>query len=138
MLKVCKTENCSGVDNLHSYLNSVRHKPFEWGVHDCVQFVKNAVEAQTKNKIDLPNYTNLRQAISLCKKVCIVSELDGRFARCNHIPPIGSIVAVQDTMRVNTGPRLGIVVSDKAAFVSPNGLVYQKLRPETDLYWIVK
>jgi hypothetical protein len=138
LLKVCKTENCSGEDSLNKYLESVRHKPFEWGVHDCVQFTKGAVKAQTNRDIDLPHYSSIRGAISLCKTICLVSELDKMFDRCNHIPPIGSIVAVGDTYRTSTGPRLGVVVSDKAAFVSPNGLVFSKLRPETDLYWIVK
>jgi hypothetical protein len=135
--KVCKTENCSGAASLSDYLASVRDKPFEWGVHDCVQFARGAAEAQTGAEFPLPEYSGLRGALALCKRICLIAELDKRFARCKHVPPIGSIVAVQDTERESIGYRLGVVVSDKAAFVSPSGLVFAKLRPETDMYWIV-
>jgi hypothetical protein len=136
--KLSKTEKSSGADSLNSYLESVRDKPFEWGVHDCVLFAKGAAEAQTGAEFPIPEYVGLRGAIDLCKRICLVSELDKRFERCGHVPPVGSIVAVQDTLRAGIGYRLGVVVSDKAAFVSPKGLVFAKLRPETDLYWIVK
>jgi len=136
--KLSKTENCSGADSLNSYLESVRNKPFEWGVHDCLHFAIGAAEAQTGAEFPLPKYEGIKGAIALCKRLCLVSELDKRFARCGHVPPVGSIVAVRDTEREAIGYRLGVVVSDKAAFVSPKGLVFAKLRPETDLYWIVK
>ena len=137
MSKACKTVSYSGAASLHDYLASVRDKPFEWGVHDCVQFARGAAEAQTGAGFPLPEYSGLRGALALCKRVCLVTELDKRFERCTHVPPVGSIVGVQDTEREGIGYRLGVVVSDKAAFVSPIGLVFVKLRPETDLYWIV-
>jgi hypothetical protein len=136
--RVCKTANCSGAASLSDYLASVRDKPFEWGVHDCVQFARGAAEAQTGVTFLLPEYKGLRGALAVCRRVCLIAELDKLFTRCAHVPPVGSIVAVQDTEREGIGYRLGVVVSDRAAFVSPNGLVFAKLRPDTDLYWIVK
>lgn len=135
MSKACKTVSCSGAASLNDYLASVRDRPFEWGVHDCVQFARGAAEAQTGAKFPLPEYSGLRGAMALCKRVCLVTELDKRFARCKHVPPVGSIVAVQDGDGI--GLRLGVVVSDKAAFVSPSGLVFVKLQPATDIYWTV-
>lgn len=129
--------NCSGAASLNEYLARVRDKPFEWGVHDCVQFARKAAEAQTGAQFPLPEYSGLRGALALFKRICLVSELDKRFQRCAHVPPVGSIVAAQDTEREAIGYRLGVVVSDKAAFVSPIGLVFVKLWPETDMYWIV-
>jgi hypothetical protein len=136
--KLSKIEKCSGADSLNSYLDSVRHAPFDWGVHDCVIFAKEAAEAQTGATYPLPSYTGIRGALEVCKRVCLVSELDKLFERCAHVPPVGSIVAVEDTKSAGIGYRLGVVVSDKAAFVSPKGLVFDKLRPDTDIYWIVK
>jgi hypothetical protein len=100
-------------------------------------FARKAAEVQTGAQFPLPEYSGLRGALVACKRICLVSELDKRFRRCAHVPPVGSIVAVQDTERESIGYRLGVVVSDKAAFVSPSGLVFAKLRPETDMYWIV-
>jgi hypothetical protein len=136
--KACKTKNSSGAANLNEYLARARGKPFDWGTHDCVQFVRGAAEVQTGASFPLPEYASLRGALALCKSISLVAELDKLFDRCEHVPPVGSIVAVHDTERESVGYRLGVVVSDKAAFVSPSGLVFAKLRPETDLYWIVK
>jgi hypothetical protein len=125
------------VARLHAYLASVRHRPFQWGAHDCVIFARDAVAAYTGKAHTLPAYTTLREAVIAARNMSIVEELDRRFARCRHVPPVGSLVAVVDSDAPGIGYRLGVVVSDKAAFVSPSGLTFAKLRPNTDLYWTV-
>jgi hypothetical protein len=125
------------VSDLHAYLAQVRHRPFEWGVHDCVIFARDAVAAYTGQVHALPVYANIREAVVAARTLNIVEELDRRFVRCRHVPPVGSLVAVADPDAPGIGHRLGVVVSDKAAFVSPSGLTFARLRPDTDLYWTV-
>jgi hypothetical protein len=134
--KACKTKNSSGAASLNDYLASVRDKPFEWGVHDCAHFTLGAVEAQTGVRHDPPEYSNARGAFACFVKQRMSDWFDERFERCAHVPPVGSIVVIKCDDAITQ--RAGVVVSDKAAFVSPSGLVFAKLRPETDLYWIVK
>jgi hypothetical protein len=134
--KACKTKNSSGAANLNEYLASVRDKPFEWGTHDCAHFTLGAVEAQTGVWHEPPKYSNARSAFACFVAQSMAEWFDERFTRCAHVPPVGSIVVVKCEDAITE--RAGVVVSDKAAFVSPIGLVFAKLRPETDLYWIVK
>ena len=119
--------------SLNDYLDHVRDLRFEWGVHDCVQFARGAVEAQGGD-CPVPEYRGQRGALALSRRMCVVTYLDRVLVRCPHVPPVGSIVLVRDGDQW----RLGVVVSDKAAFVSSAGLVFARLRPESDLYWTVR
>lgn len=132
-----RTRNSSGVARLNDYIAAARKRPFAWGEHDCVQFVRGHVEMQTDRLIPVPSYRGKRGAVALLRTYDLKKELDARFARCPHVPPRGSIVARKTPEDRPLGYVLGIVVSDRAAFVSPNGLVFAKLEPETDSYWIV-
>ena len=136
MSKVYKTKNYSGADNLSKYIEDVRDKPFEWGVHDCAHFTLGAVEAQTGIKYEPPKYSNAREAFACFVEQSMISWFDERFTRCPHIPPVGSIVITRCSEAITQ--RTGIVVSDKAAFVSPTGLVFIKLNPDKDVYWSLR
>jgi hypothetical protein len=83
-----------------------------------------------------PRYSTACGAARLALRLNLLAHLDRTFWRCAHVPPPGSLVAVREDGP--TGYRLGVVISDRAAFVSPNGLVFDRLQPETDLYWVVK
>jgi len=134
--KLSKIDLSSGAERLNDYLEGVRHTPFAWGSHDCLRFVLGAVEAQTGRAYALPVYADPAGAARAARGRDILAELDQAFRRCAHVPPPGSIVAVKE--RGPLGYRLGVVVSDRAAFVSPSGLIFDTLQPETDLYWIVQ
>lgn len=123
------------MQELSDYLESVRSRPFEWGVHDCLHFPLRAVEAQTGVWHAPPVYASPKEALRHARNIDIVAEFDARFTRCAHVPPLGSLVVTPtgDGLRW----RGGVVVSDRAAFVSPSGLVFARLRPDTDLYWTV-
>jgi len=121
---------------LHAYLDAWRDRPFAWGPHDCFHFAMGAASAQTGDVYDLPHYTSVRGAVEASREATLLQRVDQYFARCTHVPPPGSLVAVQEDGPI--GYRLGVVVSDKAAFVSPNGLVFARLHPKTDIYWVVK
>jgi hypothetical protein len=106
-----------------------------WGEHDCVHFAVRAASAQTGRDYPLPSYTGLKGAIRTAREHNLLAELDQHFTPCPHVPPRGSIVATKASDFL--GFRLGVVVSDKAAYVSPNGLIFARLRPHTDRYWTV-
>jgi len=131
----CKTEKSSGAARLTEYLEEGRHRPFEWGVHDCLHFSLRAVEAQTGVWHSPPTYTSPKEALRQVRHMDVVAEFDARFSRCPHVPPLGSLVVTptDDGLRW----RAGVVVSDRAAFVSPSGLVFARLRPDIELYWTV-
>jgi hypothetical protein len=132
-LNPCRTATCSGVEILSDYLTRVRSHPFAWGSHDCLHFAIGAMTAQTGVTYPLPAYDSPAGALRLARRMDLIGTLDRTFRRCPHVPPPGSLVAVKEDGP--TGYRLGVVVSDKAAFVSPNGLAFARLQPSTDLYW---
>lgn len=91
------------------------------------------MSAQTGRAYPLPSYRSPAGALRAARRTDLIAELDRHFRRCAHVPPPGALVAVREDGP--TGYRLGVVVSDKAAYVSPNGLVFARLQPDTDLYW---
>ena len=133
MSKPCKIERYSGAANLAEYIEAARDTPFEWGSHDCLHFAIGAASMQTGRRYPLPRYSTACGAARLAQRLRLLEHLDRTFWRCPHVPPPGSLVAVKEDGP--TGYRLGVVVSDKAAFVSPNGLAFARLQPSTDLYW---
>ena len=133
MSKPSKTATCSGVESLIDYIEAARDRPFAWGSHDCLHFAIGAMSAQTGKTYPLPDYGCPTGALRLARRRDFLKELDQHFRRCDHVPPPGSLVAVKEDGP--TGHRLGVVVSDRAAYVSPNGLVFARLQPDTDLYW---
>lgn len=135
MSRPFKTRNSSGAARLNDYIEAARTRRFAWGEHDCVHFVRGHIEAQTGESIPLPAYQGKRAALALLDAYDPFVALDARFPRCVHVPPRGSIVARQAPDQRPLGYILGIVVSDRAAFVSPSGLVFARLTPETDIYW---
>jgi hypothetical protein len=131
--KPSKTERYSGADSLNDYLDAARDRPFVWGSHDCLHFAVGAMTAQTGQTYVLPSYGCPTSALRAARRTDLLAALDWHFRRCAHVPPPGSLVAVKENGPL--GYRLGVVVSDKAAYVSPNGLVFDRLQPDTDLYW---
>lgn len=131
----CKTVKSSGAARLADFIEAVRHRPFEWGVHDCLHFPLRAVEAQTGIWHAPPAYASPKEALRHARHINIVTEFDTRFRRCPHVPPAGSLVVTPTDDGLNW--RGGVVVSDRAAYVSPSGLVFARLRPDIELYWTV-
>lgn len=131
----CKTEKSSGAARLDEYLESVRALPFVWGEHDCLHFPLRAAEAQTGVWHEPPTYTSTREALHHARALDIVAEFDARFVRCAHVPPKGSLVLTPSTGGIKW--RGGVVVSHRAAYVSPSGLIFASLQPSVELYWKV-
>jgi hypothetical protein len=134
--KLSRTARFSGAVNLTDFIEAARRRPFVWGVHDCVHFAVAAATAQTGKTYPLPKYVGLRGAMRAAKEHNFLAEMDEHFTPCPCVPPPGSIVATKTSDFL--GFRLGVVVSDKAAYVSPSGLLFARLRPATDRYWKVR
>jgi len=122
---------------LSKYLESVRSKPFEWGVHDCMIFANACVKAQTGAGFAddwASGYSTIRQClvhhIIKLREVGardIVAAIDTRLKRStSRFAPRGSIVALPAPESF-TGYGLGVVVSHRAAFVGLGGLSFMTL-----------
>jgi hypothetical protein len=131
---------------LAGYLDAVRDKPFEWGIHDCMIFTNACVKAQTGSGFAddwASGYKTIRQClvhhIIKLREVGardIVEAIDKRLPRSAYkFAPRGSIVAMPAPESF-TGYALGVVVSHRAAFVGPDGLSFVTLSGD-DIAWEV-
>ena len=134
---------------LEVYIESIRSKPFNWGLHDCVVFANQIVKVQTgKGFLDehLPDYdTALKanrtyQTILTAMKVSNLKEaLDTKLKRfIGLIPPKGSIVCKEHIQRMEygIGYNLGVAIAHRAGFLSENGLQFLRIR-SGDVFWTV-
>lgn len=119
--------------SLNEYIKSVRDKPFEWGVHDCLIFSNTAFRAyhgwgyaddwlgryvKDGNPL-LPSQMRVEfGAIDFDEAV------GERLQPITHVPPKGALVATKKAERWAVGYALGISVGIKAAFLSRQGVVY--------------
>ena len=134
--------------SLNEYLDSVRTRSFEWGVLDCVKFVSGALEAQgnfifdTKSLAPYNDEKSARKAfievMRSNKCTSMPQVLDKLLRRCYYVPKHGSVVAKTDMKDTSTGYRLGIVDGRHGVFMGLEGLIFEPLDLETDLYWEVK
>jgi hypothetical protein len=130
-----------GQKQLNDYLREVKDKPFRWGEHDCLIFSNNAFAAYhgfgyaeewfgRYSRDGKPKKTaDMRQEFG----VEFFDEMIGsKLTQISHIPPKGAIVATSNTAERHCAVRfipyaLGISVGTKAAFLSPNGVLYLPL-----------
>lgn len=132
---------------LDCFVESVRHKKFEWGDNDCLSFVGGCLEAQTgENKITdwsgsystrWGAFLNYRRKLYSFGFDSIIEALDARFERqCVRLPSRGCIILRPQKSAVMSFV-FGIVLSEYAAFVGSDGLVFT-LIDDDDLFWGVK
>jgi hypothetical protein len=131
------------------YIESVRHKPFVWGSHDCLTFTNNACRILTgKGYADdwVGSYSDARSAFRWYKGLLkdygfenIVDATDGRLSRIKSIaPPFGSLVARPHITASNvTDVAFGVAVSKKVAFVDEQSLVFLTATQD-DIFWSLK
>ena len=128
-----------------AYVERVRSHPFVWGRHDCMTFANAAVTAYRGrgfaddwvNAYSTENEASSHAAALLLAMGAgnVVEAVDRRLDRSRSlIPPRASVVARPSDGVLGYG--FGVMVSDRAAFVGPRGLVMLKVRP-TDICWSV-
>ena len=135
---------------LEIYIEKIRKKPFNWGIHDCVVFANEIVKIQTgKGFLDdhLPDYDNAIKAnrtyrtILVDLKVNNIKEaIDTKLRRfIGLIPPKGSIVCKEEKkerMEYGIGYNLGVAIDHRAGFLGENGLQFLRIKSE-DVFWQV-
>ena len=135
--------------DLEIYIEKVRNKPFNWGLHDCVVFANEIIKVQTgKGFFDkyIPDYDTAIKAnrtyrtILVDMKVSTIKEaIDTKLDRyIGMIPPKGSIVCRehQQKMEYGIGYNLGVAVDHRAGFLGETGLSFQKIQSK-DVFWTV-
>lgn len=140
--------NADRLSRLNEYLESVRHKPFAWGTHDCMTFANDCVRAQRGTGFAddwLGSYRTPKQCLAHYmrklrsnNRLDIIDGMDHRLNRIRTtIPPRGSIVAKPvSNDEAFTGFALGVAVSDLAAFVGPDGLNFMPIQGR-DIFWSI-
>ena len=118
---------------LNDYIVEVQHRPFEWGVHDCLIFSNTAWQRafgcgwaddwlgkyMVNGKLISP-----RTAKSLFGYSNLDAALQDRLKSVDHVPPRGALVTSNKIERSFVGSAFGVSIGLNAAFVSAVGLVY--------------
>lgn len=130
--------------SLNQYIRSVRHVPFEWGVHDCLTFSNAAFKAyhgfgyaddwigQYMSGEDPMLPSVLKRKF---KHESFDEAVAGRLREVEGIPPKGALVATRRAERWLIGYALGISMGTSAAFLSRRGVVYS-LFEDVDKAWL--
>jgi len=137
-------------NDLEEYIEEVRNKPFDWGLHDCVVFANQIIKVQLgKGFFDehLPEYKTALKAnrtyrtMLLEMKVANIKEaIDTKLTRfVGLIPPKGSIVCKVEKQRIDygIGHNLGVAIDNRAGFLGYKGLQFQKIT-SGDVFWTVE
>ena len=133
-------------NRLNKVIEDVRDDPLVWGVHDCFTFINATHYAVTDEQLEaewLGDYSTGLQArkhyLTKLKETGhrdIVAALDFKLSR-NVNRARGSIVARRLESDGVLGYSLGVVVSDRIAFLTLNGLDF--LVPQDgDIFWSVE
>lgn len=132
---------------LNQVVENLREEPLIWGVNDCFTFVNACHYALTEEFLAeewMGKYSTAFEAkIHYARKLKatgnadIISAIDTKLTRVNSIiAPRGSVVARQVEDEAVMGYALGVVVSDKIAFLTAQGLDF--VTPsDGDVFWSV-
>lgn len=113
---------------LIKYIESVKFKPFEWGVHDCCMFANNAMLVFV-NEDFMPEFKNkyhdAKSAIEIMRALgskTLYHTMVKKFGRPFNIAKAkrGDIIYKKDGLE---GPSLGICMGTTTYFAGENGLV---------------
>jgi hypothetical protein len=112
---------------LEVYVDRHRHTPFEWGVHDCVQFATGWVEMVREDLTPRDDLSGLMSYSSAAEAVRIM----GRGSLTDLVESWGELARIQpafaqrgDLVLVQLSDRecLALCVGDHAAGPGPTGL----------------
>ena len=135
--------------DLESYIELIRNKRFDWGIHDCVVFANQIIKVQTgKGFFDeyLPDYDSAikanrtyRTMLVQMRVASIKEAIDTKLTRfIGMIPPKGSIVCKVHKQRIDygIGYNLGVAIDNRAGFLSEKGLEFKRIT-NGDVFWTV-
>ena len=117
-------------DSLDSFIELTRHRPFEWGTHDCCLFAADAVYAMTGIDPAAPlrgEYASMRGAIRVIDVNGGMEVMCDRLAAAvgmRRVPPDhagrGDIAMVENPLM----DALGVIVGRVVACAGQDGLVF--------------
>jgi len=117
------------LERLHTFVADTKDEPFSWGRNDCALFVSDCIFQMTGRDPAEPfrgKYRTEGGAYRSLRKIGGVSSLEELATKYLGAPiPVfyagrGDVVS----MKTPTGKALGIVLGDRAAFRTPEGLCY--------------
>ena len=134
------------ISQLHSFLKEVKHRPFEWGVWDCLIFTNEAFRRMDGDGWADDLLTRYTQGNKLLTRAQIRFEygfqtvddmLQDRMQRAYDVPPRGALVtSSESSLRADyLGVGFGISVGSSAAFLSEQGVVYYPIE-YIDSAWV--
>ena len=110
-----------------------RHKPFEWGVHDCCTFAALAVQVQTGQNVNVTRpYKTIRGALREIKRLGKIPDYQTALtnvlcepssARTAHR---GDLILMRDQPG-EIGYVLGMTIGTHVVFPGLEGLIFQPL-----------
>ena len=134
------------ISELHSFLKEVKHRPFKWGVWDCLIFTNEAFRRMDGEgwADDLLN-RYMANGVPMTRVQIrreygyetIDDMLADRLERSFDVPPRGALVTSSETF-LNAGylgSGFGISVGSSAAFLSDTGVVYYPIE-YIDSAWV--
>jgi hypothetical protein len=119
-------------ERLNEYLKSVRHLPFQWGVHDCLTFSNAAFKSiHGYGWADdwLGRYMKDGKPLRRLETIKefgfreFDDAIDERLERCKGVPPLGAIVTTKQSEQWLTGVALGICTGTRAVFISRKNML---------------
>lgn len=115
---------------LNVYVEASRHRPFDWGKHDCALFAAGAIEAVTGTPlVDIPAYSGVYEAARALKCMGHRDVIDLANA---HLRPWQSVLMARraDIALLSTehGLSLGVVLGASVAGPGVDGLMFSPLQ----------
>jgi hypothetical protein len=134
-------------ESLNAYLSEIRHRPFEWGKHDCLTFTNEAWNrmyghgwadewiGQYMKGDKLIGRRELTSELNrLYGSFTLEGAIDTRWRRVEGIPPLGALVTTAKYRRWHTGVAMGISTGRRGVFLSDEGVLYMPLTDIKDAW----
>ena len=131
--------------NINQYIEAVRHKPFQWGRHDCLSFANDCSKIVAGKPFAddwLGQYDDAISALRWYKRLLkkygfsdIIEATDARLKRSDlRFPPIGSLAGKTDKAHTVTEVAFGVCIGTRVAFLSDEGLIFLPIS-QNDIFW---
>lgn len=114
-------------DRLAAHVEEWRHKPFQWGLHDCAMFCvygEKAICGETRFDDYLGRYSTAIGSMRLLREMGAGTLAENACDRMAEIQP--SEAGRGDWALIDTpdGDALSLIVGDKVAAMGKDGLVF--------------
>jgi len=134
-------------ESLNAYIAEIRHRPFEWGKHDCLTFTNEAwhrmyghgwADEWIGKYMQGDKIIGRRELTDELNRLYGSFTLEGaiatRWRRVEGVPPLGALVATNKARRWHTGVAMGISTGRRGVFLSDEGVVYMPLTDIKDAW----